>query len=67
MEAVRYQGSWFKILPKPFEPERQRYKIVWSMLREPDIRPESAYKTYFQSLREEVKVLYPDFRKENDN
>jgi len=65
MDLVRYQGKWFRISPKPYEPERQSYKIAWNMIREPLIIPEAAYKKYFQSLRDEAKVLYPDFRKEN--
>lgn len=66
MEVVRYNGTWFKIIPKPYEPERQSYKIAWAMIREPQIYPESIYRRYFQSLRKDVKVLYPSFRKEND-
>jgi len=65
MEVVRYQGKWIRIIPKAYEPERQSYKIAWSMIREPEIYPEAAYKKYFQSMRDEVKVLYPSFRKEN--
>ena len=65
MEVVRYQGKWIKIVRKPYEPERQSYKIAWNMIREPLVVPETAYKKYFQSLREDAKVLYPDFRKEN--
>jgi len=65
MEIVRYQGKWFRILPKPYEPERQTYSIAWMMIREPTIMPEAAYKNYFQKLRDEAKVFYPSFRKEN--
>jgi hypothetical protein len=61
MEVVRYHGKWFKITPKPYEPEKQSYSIAWS---EPLVVREVAYKKYFQSLRNEAKVLYPSFRKE---
>jgi hypothetical protein len=65
MQVVRYQGKWFRIDAKPYEPERQTYTIAWMMIREPTVVPESAYKKYFQRLRDEAKVFYPSFRKEN--
>ena len=65
MEIVRYKGKWYKIIPKPYEPEHQTYSIAWMMIREPMIVPEVAYRKYFQTLREEAKVFYPSFRKEN--
>ena len=65
MELIRYQGKWFRILAKPYEPERQTYSIAWMMARQPDMTPESAYKKYFETLRDEAKVFYPSFRKEN--
>jgi len=66
MEVVRHKGAWYRIIRKPYEPERQSYKIAWSMIREPEIYPEVAYKRYFENMRNDVKVLYPSFRKEND-
>lgn len=65
MEVVRYNGKWFKIVPKQYEPEAQTYQIAWMQIREPLISPQEAYRNYFQRQREIVKVLYPSFRKEN--
>lgn len=65
MDIVRYNGKWFKIMPKPYEPESQTYQIAWAQIREPLITSEDAYREYFQRERENVKVLYPSFRKEN--
>ena len=65
MDVVRYQGKWFKIIPKKYEPERQTFEIAWSLVREPLIIPEDVYRNYFTKERENAKVLYPSFRKEN--
>lgn len=65
MEVVRYKGKWFKIVPKQYEPEHQTYSIAWAQIREPMIIPQEAYRSYFEHERENVKVLYPSFRKEN--
>lgn len=65
MEVVRYQGKWFKIIKKPYEPESQTYQTAWAQIREPMIMPQEAYRQYFQTERENMKVLYPSFRKGN--
>lgn len=65
MEVVRYNGKWFKIVPKPYEPEAQTYQTAWMQIREPLVTPHEAYRSYFERQREIVKVLYPSFRKEN--
>ena len=65
MDLVRYNGKWFKITPKPYEPELQTYNVAWAQIREPLVAPEDAYRAYFEKERKIVKVLYPSFRKEN--
>ena len=65
-QLVRYNGKWFQIIAKPYEPERQTIEIAFSMLREPSITPPEAYRNWFKKEREDAKVLYPSFRKEND-
>lgn len=67
MEIVRYQGKWYKIIPKPYEPERQTYEISWSLIKEPNLTEEDAYRTWYKKQREIVKVLYPSFRKDGDS
>jgi len=67
MQAVRYKGKWYKIVPKPYEPERQTFQISWHLIREPLVAKEEAYRTWFKREQENVKVLYPSFRKENDS
>lgn len=62
--AVRYQGKWFKIIPKPYEPERQTYQVAWMQIREPLVTSEEAYRKYFENLRKESKVLCPSFRQD---
>jgi lipocalin len=67
MQAVRYKGTWYKIVPKPYEPERQTFQISWHLIREPNTTKEEAYRTWFKREQENVKVLYPSFRKEDDS
>lgn len=60
---MRYMGEWFKIAPKPYEPEKQTIGISWLQIRNKK-NPEEAYRDYFQKQREEAKILYPSFRKD---
>jgi hypothetical protein len=67
MEIVKYQGKWYKIIPKPYEPERQTYEISWSLIKQPNLTEEEAYRAWYSRQREIVKVLYPSFRKDGDS
>jgi len=60
---MRYMGEWFKITPKPYEPEKQTIGVGWLQIRNKK-NPEEAYRQYFQKQREEAKILYPSFRKD---
>jgi len=66
MNIIRYNQKWFKINPKPYEPDRQSQEIAWSLVREPLIIPEELYKKYFEKQRKISKVLYPSFRKDGE-
>jgi hypothetical protein len=63
---VFHEGRWFKILAKPYEPERQTNQIAWMMIRDPKMTAEEAYRKYYETLRSEVKVLCPSFKKEDE-
>lgn len=65
-QLVRYEGKWFRIQAKAYEPERQTTEIAWSMIREPSLKPPTAYRQWYEKERKNAKVLYPSFRKEND-
>jgi hypothetical protein len=65
MERVRYNGKWIRIKAKPYEPETQTSKIAWEQIRDPSVGPEEVYRKYYEKQREEVKILYPSFRKED--
>jgi hypothetical protein len=60
--AIRIQGKWFSIRPKPYEPERQTYNIVSQIIRQ-NVSPEVAYKNWFEQERKDAKLLYPSFGK----
>jgi hypothetical protein len=64
MEAIRYNGQWFKVIPKLYEPERQTFEIAWQRLREPLILSPEAYRNWYVNEQRKVKVLYPSFRKD---
>lgn len=64
MDIIKYQGKWFKISPKPYEPERQTFEIAWNLVREPLLLKETVYKNFFEKQRKQAKVLYPSFRKD---
>ncbi len=64
---VRYNGEWFRIVPKPFEPERQTYETAWSMILNPSTTPAVAYRTWYASEQKKIAVLYPSFRNKKDD
>jgi hypothetical protein len=61
--AIRVQGKWYSILPKPYESERQTYNIAYSLIRT-DSTPEVTYREWFAQERKDAKLLYPSFRKD---
>jgi hypothetical protein len=63
LPAVRYNGKWYNITPKPYEPERQTYQVAWMQITQ-EITAEEAYRKYFETLRKEAKVLCPSFRQD---
>lgn len=65
MDTVRYQGKWYKIVRRPYEPERQTMQVAWAQIREPEIMPIEHYRKYFEKQRKEARILYPSFRKDD--
>lgn len=61
--AIRIQGKWFKLMPKPYEPERQTYNIAYAIISK-GTTPEVAYREWFAQERKDAKLLYPSFRKD---
>lgn len=66
MELVRYEGKWYKITPKAYEPESQTAQIVWAQLREPEVAVTEHYKRFYEKQRKEARILYPSFRKDDN-
>jgi len=64
MDIVRHNGKWFKIHPKPYEPEHQTVRVAWGMIQDLNVTREEVYKKYYENQRKEAKVLYPSFRKD---
>ncbi len=65
MEIVRYKGKWYKITPKSYEPEKQTAQVAWSQIREPEIVTTEHYRRFFEKQRNEARILYPSFRKDD--
>jgi hypothetical protein len=56
MKLIRYQGKWYSIKPKPYEPERQTEKIAWALVK--GVSVNTAYRKMFAEHQEHAKVLY---------
>ena len=61
--AIRVQGKWYRVQPKPYESERQTYNIAYKLIRE-GCSPEVAYRDWFEQERKDAKLLYTSFRKD---
>jgi hypothetical protein len=59
--AIRVQGKWYAVAPKPYEPERQTYNIAYRIIQ--GATPEQAYREWFEQERKDAKLLYPTFGK----
>ena len=53
---VRYNGKWFRIQPKPFEPERMTTDIAWLQIKE-QLTPQEAYRKWFKEQRNISQLL----------
>jgi hypothetical protein len=62
MDTLKYNGKWFKVQKKPYEPERQTYEVAWMQIKGMETR--EAYRTYFAKQQKEAQILYPSFRKD---
>ena len=65
MDILRYNGKWFKVQKKPYEPERQTYEVAWMQIK--GIEPREAYRKYFEKQKKEAQILYPSFRKDKND
>ena len=54
---VRYRGSWYSIIPKKYEPERQTFQIAWKMIIN-DLKPKETYRNWYSEEQENAKLLY---------
>lgn len=65
MYIYRYKGKWYKIISKPYEPERQTIEVGWQQIREQS-KPEEVYRKFYEKQREDARILYPSFRKDDN-
>jgi hypothetical protein len=50
---VRYNGKWFKITPKPYEPERVTGEIAWLKIKD-----SKTYADWFKRERNLSSLVY---------
>jgi hypothetical protein len=48
--VVRYQGRWFTVSPRAYEPERQTTDVAWLQVKE-GLTAEEAYRTWYEKQR----------------
>jgi hypothetical protein len=53
---VRFQGKWYEIEPKPYEPERMTADIAWIQIKE-KVSSEEAYRLWFTKQRKLSRLL----------
>lgn len=53
---VRFQGKWFEIEPKQYEPERMTADIAWIQIKE-KVTAEEAYRIWFEKQRKLSRLL----------
>jgi hypothetical protein len=56
MYLVRYNGKWFSISPRPFEPERMTTDIAWLQIKE-GLSAADAYRSWFETQRKISRLL----------
>jgi hypothetical protein len=61
-QIIRYKGKWYKIQAKEYEPEDQTFSIAWDLVKGKESK--IAYIDMFKNMREDAKLLYPVFRKD---
>ena len=47
---VRFQGTWYEITPRPFEPERMTTDVAWAQILGGE-DAQSAYRAWFEKER----------------
>lgn len=47
---VRFQGKWYEITPKPYEPERMTTDVAWLQILN-GVDASTAYRTWFETQR----------------
>jgi hypothetical protein len=65
MELFRYKKSWYKVHPKPYETEKQTAQVAWAQIKDPKLTVEEVYLKNFEKQREDSRILYPSFRKDD--
>ena len=53
---IRFQGKWFDINPKPYEPERMTADIAWIQIKE-GVSVEEAYRKWFELQRKLSRII----------
>lgn len=60
-QLLRYQGKWYKISAKKYEPEIQTIKVSWNMIK--GLNQDESYRKFFEERQKDSEILYKEFRK----
>ena len=53
---VRFQGKWYELNTKDYEPERMTTDVAWIQIKE-SLKPEDAYRVWFERQRKLSRLL----------
>lgn len=53
---VRYQGKWYRICPRPYEPERMTTDVAWLQIKD-GLTAQEAYRKWFETQRKLSRLL----------
>ena len=60
-QIIRYQGKWYKISEKKYEPEIQTINVSWNIVK--GLSQDESYRKFFEERQKDSEILYKDFRK----
>lgn len=60
----RFQGKWYSVKPKSFEPERQTHEIMWDIVQ--GTEQKKAYRNWYANEKKISSLIYPVIHNERN-
>lgn len=61
----RFQGKWYSVKPKSFEPERQTHEIMWEIVK--GAEQKKAYRDWYAKEQKLSSLIYPVIHNERND